>query len=137
MLQKQFQLNIMPLDDLIQEKVDLLKINVRRGRTRGSGGGWPSILTANPDIQLIIEWNPLIQQMAGYTPGELPKFLIESGFELATIDRESERLGALNLEDIHTICSELTHNRSKYLGYWYNIYAVRASHIANSRFNEW
>ena len=77
--------------------------------------GMAGILCANPDIQLIIEWNPLIQQMAGYAPGQLPKFLIESGFELATIDRESERLGALNLEDIHTICSELTHNRSKYL----------------------
>ena len=118
---------VMPLDDLILEKVDFVKIDVE-GAELEVLAGMSGMLRSNPDIQLIIEWNPLIQQTAGYAPGQLPEFLIESGFELAIIDGESESLVALNLDDIHVISSELAHNKSKYLRNWYDLYAVRASH---------
>jgi FkbM family methyltransferase len=72
---------VAPLDDLLDGEPDLVKIDVEGaeldvllGMTR---------LLARPDIQLIVEWHPVLQAAAGHAPDALPRFLLHSGFKLA------------------------------------------------------
>jgi FkbM family methyltransferase len=68
------------LDDLVQGKVDVVKIDVEgtelevlRGMTR--------ILADNPRITLCVEWNPAAMRGAGYGPLELLDALKGLGFD--------------------------------------------------------
>ncbi len=74
------------LDDVVKCKVDFVKIDVE-GAEIEVLLGMDDILASNPDIRLIVEFNPSCLQSAGYPPEELPRFLMERGFALSTIDK--------------------------------------------------
>jgi FkbM family methyltransferase len=84
------------LDSVLEEsKVDLVKIDVE-GAEIEVIRGMKRIIQSNPDIRLIVEWNPSALQKAGYSAESLPKFLIQLGFKLSVIDYEIQHLQSVN-----------------------------------------
>ena len=74
---------LMPLDDLVPGKPDLVKIDVE-GAELAVLAGMARLLT-EPDLRLIVEWHPLLQQSAGYAPDALPRYLLQRGFALHAV----------------------------------------------------
>lgn len=74
------QVSVAPLDDLVAEQPDLVKIDVE-GAELEVLGGMRRILQA-PAVRLIVEWHPLLQQSAGHAPDALPHTLLRHGFGL-------------------------------------------------------
>jgi FkbM family methyltransferase len=71
---------VMPLDDLVEEAADVVKIDVEGAELDVLEG--MSRILRTPDIALIVEWDPLLQQMAGYGPDALPRWFLERGWRL-------------------------------------------------------
>lgn len=70
------------LDNIFEQSVDFVKIDVE-GAEIEVLRGMKHILTNNPDICLVIEWNPRALHNAGYEAEALPIILQESGFSLS------------------------------------------------------
>jgi FkbM family methyltransferase len=70
---------VLPVDDLVAA-ADLVKIDVE-GAELDVLEGMPRVLRA-PQLVLIVEWHPLLQQLAGYAPDALPLWLLARGFSL-------------------------------------------------------
>lgn len=68
------------LDDLAGGAADVVKIVVE-GAELDVLERMPRILRA-PGVTLIVEWDPLLQQMAGYGAEALPRWLLERGWRL-------------------------------------------------------
>jgi FkbM family methyltransferase len=86
------QVSEMPLDELLAGiKIDLIKIDVE-GAEIDVLAGMERILRNDPEIQCIIEWNPIALKRAGHTSNELPELLIQHGFQLWAIDEETAAL---------------------------------------------
>jgi hypothetical protein len=74
---------VRPLDDLVDEADGaprLVKIDVE-GAELDVIAGMTRLLRA-PDIRLIVEWHPVLQETAGYGADDLPRALWQAGFEL-------------------------------------------------------
>lgn len=71
---------VAPLDDLVDETPRLVKIDVE-GAELDVIGGMTRLLCA-PNIRLIVEWHPVLQEAAGYSADALPRALWERGFML-------------------------------------------------------
>jgi FkbM family methyltransferase len=71
---------VAPLDDLVDGRIDLVKIDVE-GAELDVLHGMTRILRQRT-TQLIVEWHPLLQEAAGYAAGALPAFLLDRGFML-------------------------------------------------------
>lgn len=74
------QVAVAPLDDLIPGRPDLVKIDVE-GAELEVLGGMERILQA-PQVRLVVEWHPLLQESAGHAPDALPHELLGWGFRL-------------------------------------------------------
>lgn len=72
------------LDDLVEGPVDLVKIDVE-GAELDVLAGMDRLLAENPDLHLVVEWNPAAQRAAGHTGEALPRRLLEAGFRLVLI----------------------------------------------------
>ncbi|MCE7979659.1 MAG: hypothetical protein DYG89_00590 [Caldilinea sp. CFX5] len=46
--------------------------------------GMKRLIGGNPEIQLLVEWNPRFMQRAGYTVDALPQLLLDMNFYLET-----------------------------------------------------
>lgn len=73
------------LDDVITGKIDLIKIDIEGGEIAALHG-MQRILQENPQIHLIVEWNPVALSKAGYAPEQLPRLLLEMGYKVTIID---------------------------------------------------
>jgi FkbM family methyltransferase len=71
---------IAPLDELVDGPADVVKIDVE-GAELDVLEGMARLLAA-PRLVLIVEWHPRLQQLAGYVPDALPRWLLTRGFEL-------------------------------------------------------
>ena len=71
---------VMPLDQLVDGTADVVKIDVE-GAELDVLEGMTRILR-NPSTAVIVEWHPLLQQLAGYTADALPRWLLERGWGL-------------------------------------------------------
>ena len=69
-----------PLDVLVEDSVDLVKIDVEGAELDVLGG--MTRLLRSPHIRLVVEWHPLLQEKAGYAADALPLALLDMGFEL-------------------------------------------------------
>jgi FkbM family methyltransferase len=77
------RITVMPLDDLVDDGAAiprLIKVDVE-GAELDVIAGMPRLLTA-PDIRLIVEWHPVLQEAAGYAADALPRALWQAGFDL-------------------------------------------------------
>jgi FkbM family methyltransferase len=90
------QVAVLPLDELVEGPVDVVKIDVE-GAELDVLEGMPRLLRAPPKA-LIVEWHPLLQAMAGYLPDELPRWLLRRGWRLQAASHTTVRsLGAAEL----------------------------------------
>jgi FkbM family methyltransferase len=96
-----------PLDELLSITPDLVKIDVEGGELDVLHG--MTRMLQSPDLRLIIEWHPTLQQAAGYTPDELPRFLMDQGFTLRLVTHT--RTSTLHLSEIASIAARLLHAR--------------------------
>jgi FkbM family methyltransferase len=81
--------DVVPLDDIVDRKVALVKIDVE-GAEIDVLAGMPRLL-AQDQLTLVVEWHPALQQAAGYQPDRLPRLLLESGFELTAVSHLGAR----------------------------------------------
>lgn len=84
---------VAPLDDLVVGRVDVVKIDVE-GAELDVLEGMPRILR-EPGITLIVEWDPLLQRMAGQDASALPRWLLERGWRLRSVSHLAVRPLAL------------------------------------------
>jgi FkbM family methyltransferase len=88
--------NVAPLDELVDGVADLVKIDVE-GAELDVLAGTPRLL-AQPAVQLIVEWHPVLQQAAGYAPDALPRALLDAGFAIQAVGHvRSKPLNAANI----------------------------------------
>jgi FkbM family methyltransferase len=80
---------VVPLDDLVDGAVDVVKIDVE-GAELDVIEGMARILRA-PGMTLIAEWDPLLQQMAGRSADALPHWLLDRGWSLQAASHLSVR----------------------------------------------
>jgi FkbM family methyltransferase len=93
------RITVAPLDDLVEGTPRLVKIDVE-GAELDVLAGMTRLLRA-PDIRLIVEWHPLLQEAAGYSAEALPRTLWEAGFDLhAASHARVSRLAPNDLPDL-------------------------------------
>ncbi|HUR34924.1 MAG TPA: FkbM family methyltransferase [Vicinamibacterales bacterium] len=83
------QVDVRPLDDLVEGPADFVKIDVE-GAELDVLAGMPRLL-AYPRVHLAVEWHPLLQRAAGYAPDALPRMLLDGGFRVDAVDHLSCR----------------------------------------------
>jgi FkbM family methyltransferase len=71
---------VVRLDDLVEGEAAVVKIDVEGGELDVLEG-MPRLLRA-ARVALIVEWHPLLQQLAGYEPDALPQWLLARGWLL-------------------------------------------------------
>lgn len=86
----QADVQVVPLDDVLDSPIHVVKIDVDgfeldvlRGMTR--------LLAENPDLTLLIEWAPVMIARAGRDPLDLPTWLQTSGFTDITVCDECDK----------------------------------------------
>jgi FkbM family methyltransferase len=115
------QVAVAPLDDLVDLSDGmprLVKIDVE-GAELDVLAGMPRLLRA-PDIRLIVEWHPVLQEAAGYAAEALPRALWEAGFELRAASHA--RVSKLAPKDLAALTTRLRRARHPI-----ELLAVRAS----------
>jgi FkbM family methyltransferase len=71
---------VVRLDDIVAGAADVVKIDVEGAELDVLEG--MSRLLDNPGVVLIVEWHPLLQQMAGHGADTLPRWLLDRGWRL-------------------------------------------------------
>jgi FkbM family methyltransferase len=79
---------VVPLDDLVAGGADVVKIDVE-GAELEVLEGMPRVLEKPP--VLVVEWHPLLQQLAGYDADALPCWLLERGWRAKAVSHTAVR----------------------------------------------
>jgi len=116
---KAIKIQEVPLDEIVKERVDFVKIDVE-GAEMEVLKGMKRILQSNPDIRLLIEWVPFRAKSSDpFT--ELPEFLKQQGFRLIVVNDHEKT--SRNLDEV---LEGLRANPPEHS--WYaNLYAQRAN----------
>lgn len=80
-----------PLDALVSEPVDLVKIDAE-GAELEVLSGMSRLISQNPRLELVVEWNPPGLLRAGLTVRSLPEGLRAKGFAVYRIEEPGGRL---------------------------------------------
>jgi FkbM family methyltransferase len=80
---------VVPLDELVDGTVDVVKIDVEGAELEVLEG--MTRLLAAPRAALLVEWHPLLQQMAGFAPDALPRWLLQRDWRLQAASHLSVR----------------------------------------------
>src|SRR5204862_6951696 len=94
---------VQPLDDLMDGNADLVKIDVEGAELDVLGG--MTRLLRHPDLRLVVEWHPLLQEKAGYAADALPRALVDAGFTLTGASHT--RVAPLSERDIPGLVDQL------------------------------
>lgn len=98
---------VVPLDDLVDGAADVVKVDVEGAEIEVLEG--MSRMLSNPSIVAIVEWDPLLQQMAGYGADALPRWLIERGWRLQSASHLALR--PLPAADVSALAARLLRAR--------------------------
>lgn len=77
------RVRVAPLDDLVDGRPTLVKIDVEGAELDVLAG--MGRMLRDPAVRLVVEWHPMLQQLAGYPPTALPQLLLEAGFTLDAV----------------------------------------------------
>jgi FkbM family methyltransferase len=77
------KVEVLPLDDLVDGPAALVKIDVE-GAELDVIAGMPQLLN-DPQLVLVAEWHPVLQQAAGCAPDALPLTLLQAGFDIEAV----------------------------------------------------
>lgn len=77
----------MPMDDLVQGPVDVVKIDAE-GADLDVLKGMGRILSENKGISIIVEWAPPLIAESGKDPFEMAKWLQDAGFKIVSVLEE-------------------------------------------------
>ena len=80
---------VVPLDDLVPGRADLVKIDVE-GAELDVLEGMPRLLETAAPV-LIVEWHPMLQRLAGYAPDALPRWLLRRGWRVQAASHAAVR----------------------------------------------
>ena len=80
---------VVPLDALVEGVAGLVKIDVEGAELEVLAG--MERLLAAPGLVLIVEWDPTLQEMAGFAPDALPRGLLARGWRLQAASHWSVR----------------------------------------------
>ena len=97
------QVQVAPLDDLVDVDPDLVKIDVE-GAELDVLAGMTRLLRSSA-LRLIVEWHPGLQEAAGYAPDALPRLLLDHG--LTVHAAWHTHLARLNAGDIDGVATRL------------------------------
>lgn len=92
---REITVQCVPLDEIVSEKVELIKIDVE-GAELEALEGMKRILAENRRLTLCIEWNPACMRNAGYEPLDLPAELLRQGFAIKVLDDTENRILSLD-----------------------------------------
>ena len=98
---------VVPLDDLVDGMPRLVKIDVE-GAELDVIAGMTRLLRA-PDIRLVVEWHPVLQEAAGYPAEALPRALWAHGFALHAVSHT--HMWPLAAEDLPALIARLRRGR--------------------------
>jgi FkbM family methyltransferase len=99
---------IAPLDDLIPDVPDLVKIDVEGAELEVLQG--MSRMLVSPSLRMIVEWHPTLQQAADHAPDALPRFLLDQRFTLHAVTHTGHSL--LHTADLPTLTKQLLASRA-------------------------
>jgi FkbM family methyltransferase len=97
------QVQVAPLDDLVEVDPDLVKIDVEGAELDVLAG--MTRLLGHSTLRLIVEWHPGLQEAAGYRSDALPRLLLDHGFTVHAAWHA--QVARLNAGDIDRIATEL------------------------------
>jgi FkbM family methyltransferase len=97
------QVQVAPLDDLVDVDPDLVKIDVEGAELDVLAG--MTRLLRHSMLRLIVEWHPGLQEAAGYAPGALPRLLLELGFTVHSASHT--RVARLEAGEIDGVATRL------------------------------
>lgn len=80
---------VVPLDALVEGAAGLVKIDVEGAELEVLAG--MERLLAAPGLVLIVEWDPVLQEMAGFAPDALPRWLLARGWRLQAVSHWRSR----------------------------------------------
>jgi FkbM family methyltransferase len=104
------RITVSPLDDLVEDDDTaprLIKIDVV-GAELDVIAGMPRLLGA-PDLRLIVEWHPVLQEAAGYAADALPRALWQAGFNVHAVSHT--RVSKLSEHDLPDLTVRLRRSR--------------------------
>lgn len=84
------EVDVVPLDEVIPEPVDLVKIDVEAGEVEALAG-MEKLLDQSPNPRLLVEWNPPLLVAAGRDPSEILEWLAQRGFGLEVVTADGRR----------------------------------------------
>lgn len=99
--------DVAPLDDLVDDAPGLVKIDVEGAELEVIGG--MTRLLRSPEIRLIVEWHPVLQEAAGHSADALPHALWERGFTLHAASHTS--LAPFARQDVPGLLARLRRSR--------------------------
>jgi FkbM family methyltransferase len=94
---------VLPIDDLVDGAVDLVKIDVE-GAELEVLAGMSRVLTS-PGLRLVVEWHPALQEAAGAAAEALPRELFRLGFALEAVGHTSR--DALRADGVAALAAAL------------------------------
>jgi FkbM family methyltransferase len=97
------EVEVAPLDDLVDGEADLVKIDVEGAELDVLAG--MTRLLRRSGIRLIVEWHPGLQHAAGYAVDALPRLLLDHGFRLHAASHT--RTMTLDSRDIESLATRL------------------------------
>lgn len=94
---------VVPLDEIVDDHADFIKIDVEGAELDALEG--MTRLLSHPDVTLVVEWHPRLQEAAGHAADALPRFLLRRGFTLRAASHT--RVTPLASEGIEAMCARL------------------------------
>lgn len=93
------EVEVAPLDELVESPVDLVKIDVEAGEMDVLAG-MEKIVAESPGLHLLVEWNPPLMKAAGLDPHALPERVTALGFDLSVVREPDGGLQPFALLDV-------------------------------------
>lgn len=124
---RKITVNTVRLDSILKGKrVDFIKIDVE-GHEIAVLEGLKNTLNKNNDIKLLVEFNPSLQESAGFKTDKLITVLEDLGFEVFLVDEINKQYYRLTDNRYHW--TEITQTNSSNKTYYTNLFCIKKNEV--------